>query len=443
MEAFEINGPVCLNGAIEPIGAKNEALQVICASLLTPRPVTIHNIPLIQDVLHLIEILKELGVHAEQIGVRSYRFQAAEVELDRLEGDSFFQLGSALRGSVMLLGPLLGRYGRGIVPRPGGDKIGRRRLDTHIMALEGLGAVFQYDQERSCFDVQTGSGLRGASIFLDEPSVTGTANALMAAVMAQGTTVIYNAACEPYLQQLARLLNAMGAQVEGVGTNQLVIKGQPGLQGTEHTCLPDMIEVGSFIGLAAMTGSSLRIQQAGVAHLGQTVRMFRQLGIAIEQEQDDLIVDQRSCYEIDTYLDGSILTVADGPWPMISPDLLSIALVVATQAKGNVLIHQKMFESRLFFVDELIEMGAQVILCDPHRATVMGLGRQHPLRGIKVRSPDIRAGVALLIAALSAEGRSIIFNVDQIDRGYERIDSRLNQLGAGIQRYSADFNWRT
>ncbi len=443
MEAFEINGPVCLNGAIEPIGAKNEALQVICASLLTPRPVTIHNIPLIQDVLHLIEILKELGVHAEQIGVRSYRFQAAEVELDRLEGDSFFQLGSALRGSVMLLGPLLGRYGRGIVPRPGGDKIGRRRLDTHIMALEGLGAVFQYDQERSCFDVQTRSGLRGASIFLDEPSVTGTANALMAAVMAQGTTVIYNAACEPYLQQLARLLNAMGAQVEGVGTNQLVIKGQPGLQGTEHTCLPDMIEVGSFIGLAAMTGSSLRIQQAGVAHLGQTVRMFRQLGIAIEQEQDDLIVDQRSCYEIDTYLDGSILTVADGPWPMISPDLLSIALVVATQAKGNVLIHQKMFESRLFFVDELIEMGAQVILCDPHRATVMGLGRQHPLRGIKVRSPDIRAGVALLIAALSAEGRSIIFNVDQIDRGYERIDSRLNQLGAGIQRYSADFNWRT
>lgn len=443
MEAFEINGPVCLNGAIEPIGAKNEALQVICASLLTPRPVTIHNIPLIQDVLHLIEILKELGVHAEQIGVRSYRFQAAEVELDRLEGDSFFQLGSALRGSVMLLGPLLGRYGRGIVPRPGGDKIGRRRLDTHIMALEGLGAVFQYDRERSCFDVQTGSGLRGASIFLDEPSVTGTANALMAAVMAQGTTVIYNAACEPYLQQLARLLNAMGAQVEGVGTNQLVIKGQPGLQGTEHTCLPDMIEVGSFIGLAAMTGSSLRIQQAGVAHLGQTVRMFRQLGIAIEQEQDDLIVDQRSCYEIDTYLDGSILTVADGPWPMISPDLLSIALVVATQAKGNVLIHQKMFESRLFFVDELIEMGAQVILCDPHRATVMGLGRQHPLRGIKVRSPDIRAGVALLIAALSAEGRSIIFNVDQIDRGYERIDSRLNQLGAGIQRYSADFNWRT
>lgn len=442
MEAFEINGPVTLSGTIEPIGAKNEALQVICSSLLTDQPVTIHNIPLIQDVLHLINILEELGVKVETIGERSYRFQASEIALDRLEGDSFFQLGSALRGSVMLLGPLLGRFGKGLVPRPGGDKIGRRRLDTHIMALEALGAEFQYDTERACFDVRS-LGLKGSTIFLDEPSVTGTANALMAAALAEGTTIIYNAACEPYLQQLSRLLEAMGARIEGIGTNQLVIQGQTSLGGADHTCLPDMIEVGSFIGLAAMTRSEVRIRNAGVDHLGQTLRMFRQLGINIDRQEDDLVVDQRSCYEIDTYLDGSILTIADGPWPMISPDLLSIALVVATQARGNVLIHQKMFESRLFFVDELIEMGAQVILCDPHRATVMGLGRHYNLRGVKVRSPDIRAGVALLIAALSAQGRSIIYNVDQIDRGYERIDTRLNNLGAGIKRYSAEFNWRT
>lgn len=440
MEAFEINGPVTLEGSIAPIGAKNEALQVICATLLTDQPVTIHNIPLIRDVLHLIDILKALGVEVSPVGERSYRFVASEVSQANLEGHDFFQLGSALRGSVMLLGPFLGRFGKGIVPRPGGDKIGRRRLDTHIMALEALGAEFQYDTERACFDVKT-AGLTGNTIFLDEPSVTGTANALLAAVLAKGTTVIYNAACEPYLQQLGRLLNAMGAHVTGIGTNRLEVVGKPKLQSAEHTCLPDMIEVGSFIGLAAMTRSHLRIQQAGIPHLGQTLRMFRQLGIGIHEEGDDLLVGQQSCYEIDTYRDGSILTIADGPWPMISPDLLSIALVVATQARGNVLIHQKMFESRLFFVDELIEMGAQVILCDPHRATVMGLGRNHLLKGIKVRSPDIRAGVALLIAALSAQGRSIIYNVDQIDRGYEQIDTRLNQLGAGIQRYSAAFNW--
>ena len=443
MEAFEINGPVKLNGSVAPIGAKNEALQVICAVLLTDQAVTIHNIPMIKDVLHLIEIQKAIGVSVTQVGERSYRFQAADLQMHKLEEGDFFKLGSALRGSVMILGPLLGRYGRGIVPRPGGDKIGRRRLDTHIMALEALGATFQYDAERACFDVRAPSaGLRGSEVFLDEPSVTGTANALMAAVLAKGNTTIYNAACEPYLQQLSRLLNAMGAEISGIGTNCLHIEGRPNLSSADHTCLPDMIEVGSFIGLAAMTGSQLRIQDAGIQHLGQTLRLFRQLGIRINEENDDLLVDQEACYEIDTYRDGSILTIADGPWPMYSPDLLSVALVVATQAKGNVLIHQKMFESRLFFVDNLIEMGAQVILCDPHRATVMGLGRQYALKGIKVRSPDIRAGVALLIAALSARGRSIIYNVDQIDRGYEQIDTRLNRLGANIHRYTAEFNWQ-
>ncbi len=441
MEAFEINGPVSLDGTIEPQGAKNEALQVICATLMTDDKVTIRNIPAISDVLRLIDILRGLNVEIKQIDDHSYEFCAANIDLDYLESETFFNLGSSLRGSVMLLGPLLARYGTGLIPRPGGDKIGRRRLDTHFMALEKLGATFSYDPDRECFDVKT-KRLKANFIFLDEPSVTGTANALMAAAMAEGETTIYNAACEPYLQQLGRLINQMGGHVNGIGTNQLIVQGSNRLGGGDHTCLPDMIEVGSFLGLGAMTQSNMVIKNAGLDHLGQILTMFQKLGVQLSIQGDDIHLPKGQNYEVETYLDGSILTVSDGPWPQITPDLLSIALVVATQAKGNVLIHQKMFESRLFFVDNLIEMGAQVILCDPHRATVMGLGRNHPLRGIKVRSPDIRAGVALLIAALSAEGNSIIYNVDQIDRGYENIDNRLNALGAGIQRYSAEFTWK-
>lgn len=440
MEAFEIQGPVTLSGAIEPQGAKNEALQVICACLLTDKSVTIRNIPAISDVLHLIDILNGLGVKVKALDKHTYEFQASEIDLNYLESEEFFSLGSTLRGSVMLLGPLLGRFGVGLIPRPGGDKIGRRRLDTHFLALEKLGAHFNYDRRRECFDVQT-QKLTGDFIFLDEPSVTGTANAIMAAAAAKGETTIYNAACEPYLQQLCNMINGMGGDIEGVGTNQLVIQGVQNFNGCDHTCLADMIEVGSFIGLGAMTQSEITIKNAGIGYLGQIPSMFKKLGIQLDFEGDDIHLPGKQDYEIETYLDGSILSIDDGPWPQITPDLLSIALVVATQARGNVLIHQKMFESRLFFVDNLIEMGAQVILCDPHRATVMGLGRQHPLRATKVRSPDIRAGVALLIAALSAQGKSTIYNVDQVDRGYEKIDERLNSLGAGIKRYSAEFSW--
>ncbi len=440
MEAFEINGPVRLEGSLEPQGSKNEALQVICATLLTDKKVVIRNIPAINDVLKLIDILEGLGVKVEKIDEHSYSFHADDINLGYLESEHFFKLGSALRGSVMLLGPLLGRFGRGLIPKPGGDKIGRRRLDTHFLALEKLGVTFTYDRKRECFDVETGQ-LKGHFIFLDEPSVTGTANALMAASLAEGETTIYNAACEPYLQQLGKLIKQMGGHVSGIGTNQLVVQGTKNLKGADHTCLPDMIEVGSFLGLGAMTQSNLWIKNAGVEYLGQIPAMFQKLGIDLTIKGDDIQLPKNRNYEVETYLDGSILTISDGPWPQFTPDLLSIALVVATQAKGNVLIHQKMFESRLFFVDNLIEMGAQVILCDPHRATVMGLGREHPLWGTQVRSPDIRAGVALLIAALSAEGQSTIYNVDQIDRGYEQIDQRLNDLGAGIKRYHAEFSW--
>lgn len=441
MEVFEITGPVQMNGEIHPQGAKNEALQVICATLLTDQPVVIRNIPAISDVLNLIKILEALNVKVEKLTEHDYRFQADDLKLENLESRTFFELGGSLRGSVMLLGPMLARFGRGLIPRPGGDKIGRRRLDTHFSALEKMGIEFKYDPNRECFDVKAGQ-IQGTYIHMEEPSVTGTANVLMAASMAKGQTVIYNAACEPYLQQLSWMVDQMGGKVEGIGTNQLIVEGVNALSGCEHRCLADIIEVGSFMGMAAMTGSALTIKNAGVQHLGIIPSTFGKLGIHYQVNEDEIhIPAHENSYEAETFMDGSILTISDGPWPMFTPDLLSIALVVATQAKGNVLIHQKMFESRLFFVDSVIDMGGQVILCDPHRATVMGLGRSHKLRGIKMRSPDIRAGVALLIAALSAEGTSTIFNVDQIDRGYEKIDERLNTLGAGIKRLTADFHW--
>ncbi|MBE0641071.1 MAG: UDP-N-acetylglucosamine 1-carboxyvinyltransferase, partial [Bacteroidales bacterium] len=421
------------SGSIRPQGAKNEALQIICAVLLSPEPITISNIPDIRDVNFLITILEDMGVEVTRPEPGTCVFRAADINLDYLDSEEFFRNASSLRGSIMILGPMLARFRKGIIPQPGGDKIGRRRLDTHFIGLNKLGADFAYDEDRKCFKVST-PGLRGAYIHLDEASVTGTANVLMAAVMAEGTTTIFNAACEPYLVQLSKMLNRMGARISGVGSNLLVIEGVPKLQGTEHRMQSDMIEIGSFIGLAAMTQSDITLLDVDQNALGIIPETFRKLGIQLDFIGPNLHIPAQECYEIDTFMDGSILTIADAPWPGFTPDLISIALVTATQARGSVLIHQKMFESRLFFVDKLIDMGAQIILCDPHRATIIGLGRKHTLRGIRMSSPDIRAGVALLIAALSAQGRSVIDNIEQIDRGYQHIDARLRALGASIER---------
>jgi len=433
MASFEVIGGKKLSGSIEPQGAKNEALQILCAVLLTPEKVTISNIPAIVDVLALIDILKDLGVKVEQQSEDTYTFQADEVNLDYLKTDTYKKKGASLRGSIMIMGPLLTRFKKAFLPKPGGDKIGRRRLDTHFLGFEKLGAKFNYDSNESFYSVEA-SNLHGTYILLDEPSVTGTANIVMTAVMAKGKTTIFNAACEPYLQQLCEMLNRMGAKITGVGSNLVHIEGVDYLGGTEHRMLPDMIEIGSFIGLAAMTQSEITITNCRVDMLGNILPVFEKLGIQLEVRGDDIYVPAQERYEIQRFIDGSILTVADGPWPLFTPDLLSIVLVVATQAKGSVLIHQKMFESRLFFVDKLIDMGAQIILCDPHRASVIGINRAYKLRGITMSSPDIRAGVSLLIAALSAEGKSTINNIDQIDRGYQRIDQRLNALGADIKR---------
>lgn len=433
MGIFEINGGNKLKGDLVPQGAKNEALQVICAVLLTPEKVTIKNIPNIRDVNKLIDLLRDLGVKVNQLNESDYEFQADDIDVDYLVSDEFKQKGGGLRGSIMIMGPLLSRFGKAYMPRPGGDKIGRRRLDTHFIGFEKLGAKFEYDDAAKFYRVE-GSNLKGAYMLLDEASVTGTANIVMAASMAKGTTTIYNAACEPYLQQLSKMLNSMGAKISGVGSNLLTIEGVDSLGGCVHTILPDMIEVGSFIGLAAMTQSEINIKNVSYDNLGMIPSVFERMGIQMERRGDDIFIPEQEVYEIDTFIDGSILTVADAPWPGFTPDLLSIVLVVATQARGSMLIHQKMFESRLFFVDKLIDMGAQIILCDPHRATVIGLGRSQPLRGIEMTSPDIRAGVSLLIAALSAEGKSVIHNIEQIDRGYQNIDTRLNKLGADIKR---------
>lgn len=433
--SFEITGGRRLKGEITPQGAKNEALQILCAVLLTSEPVVIENVPDIRDVNKLIELLSRMGVRIEKTGDHTYTFQAENVDLQYLESKEFYRLGAALRGSIMIVGPLLARYGKASIPKPGGDKIGRRRLDTHFIGFRNLGATFDFDTTENFYRVNA-SGLKGAYMLLDEASVTGTANIVMAAVLAEGTTTIYNAACEPYLQQLCKMLNRMGARISGIGSNLLEIEGVRSLKGTTHRILPDMIEVGSFIGLAAMTQSEITIKNAGIAHLGIIPSTFQRLGIKMEFRGDDIYIPSQEKYEIDTFIDGSILTVADAIWPGFTPDLISVVLVTATQATGTVLIHQKMFESRLFFTDKLIDMGAQIILCDPHRATVIGLGRKHLLKGISMTSPDIRAGVALLIAALSAKGKSTINNIEQIDRGYERIDERLNALGAEIKRVS-------
>lgn len=433
MSNFIVHGGKKLNGTITPQGAKNEALQILSAVLLTNQTVTIHNIPNIIDVNLLIELLVDMGVVVTKLSNHSYSFTASNIDIDYLSSDKFRKKGGMLRGSVMLAGPMLARFKKAYIPKPGGDKIGRRRLDTHIIGFEKLGAIFNYNDELNVFTITT-NGLKGTYMLLDEPSVTGTANIVMAAVLAQGTTTIYNAACEPYIQQLCTMLNSMGAKINGIGSNLLTINGVDSLQGTVHTILPDMIEVGSFIGLAAMTQSDITIKGAGVKHLGIIPEKFQQLGIKMNIINDDIHIPAQDSYEIQTFLDGSVLTLYDHPWPGFTPDLLSIVLVVATQAKGSVLVHQKMFESRLFFVDKLIDMGAQIILCDPHRATVIGLGRKHKLRGITMSSPDIRAGQALLIAALSAEGKSVIQNIEQIDRGYQFIDTRLQALGADIVR---------
>jgi UDP-N-acetylglucosamine 1-carboxyvinyltransferase len=433
MATFKIKGGNRLRGELHPQGAKNEALQVICAVLLTSEKVTISNIPEISDVIKLIEILSQLGVKTERVGKGIYTFQADEVQLDYLKTETFAKQAASLRGSIMIVGPLLARFGVGYIPQPGGDKIGRRRVDTHFIGLQKLGASFNYNSLEHFYSVEAPK-LTGTYMLLDEASVTGTANILMAATMAEGTTTIYNAACEPYLQQLCKMLVLMGAKIEGIGSNLLTIKGVSSLKGCSHEILPDMIEVGSFIGLAAMTKSEITIKNSGIRHLGIIPDQFKRLGITIEEKGDDLYIPSQEHYEIETFMDGSIMTIADAPWPGLTPDLLSIFLVLATQAKGSVLIHQKMFESRLFFVDKLIDMGAQIILCDPHRATVIGLDHKYPLRGTNMSSPDIRAGVALLIAALSAQGTSKISNIEQIDRGYEHIDERLNAIGADITR---------
>ena len=433
MAIFEIEGGHKLRGEIIPQGAKNEALQVICAVLLTAEPVTITNIPEIRDVLKLIELLQSLGVKVTRNERGSYTFVSDGINLDFLNSADFKKQGAALRGSIMIVGPLLARFGRGYIPSPGGDKIGRRRLDTHFEGFINLGAQFEFQAENNFYKVSS-DRLKGCYMLLDEASVTGTANILMAAALAEGTTTIYNAACEPYLQQLCLMLNSMGAKISGIGSNQLTIEGVTQMKGCEHRCLPDMIEIGSFIGMAAITQSEITLKGCRVDMLGIIPKMFQRLGVKLEIKGDDIYIPAMDHYEIDTFIDGSILTVSDQIWPGFTPDLISIALVTATQARGTVLIHQKMFESRLFFVDNLIDMGAQIILCDPHRATVIGLDRRTQLKGITMSSPDIRAGVALLIAAMSAKGKSTIKNIEQIDRGYERIEERLNALGAKITR---------
>jgi UDP-N-acetylglucosamine 1-carboxyvinyltransferase len=433
MASFKIEGGKKLKGEIIPQGAKNEALQVICAVLLSPDKITINNIPDILDVNNLILLLEKMGVTVLKNTANSYTFQAKNIDLGYLETDEFYQQSASLRGSVMIVGPLVARFGRAFIPKPGGDKIGRRRLDTHFLGIQKLGAEFSYDIDKKQYKIHA-KQLKGCYMLLDEASVTGTANILMTAVLAQGITTIYNAACEPYLQQLCKMLNSMGAKITGVGSNLLTIEGVISLSGCKHTILPDMIEVGSFIGMAAMTGSEITIKNVSYNDLGIIPDSFRRLGIKLEQVGDDIFIPEQDSYAIESFIDGSIMTIADAPWPGLTPDLLSVFLVVAAKAKGSILIHQKMFESRLFFVDKLIDMGAQIILCDPHRATVIGLGEQLHLRASVMSSPDIRAGIALLIAALAAEGTSTIHNIDQIDRGYQDIDKRLNALGANIIR---------
>ncbi|MBM56193.1 MAG: UDP-N-acetylglucosamine 1-carboxyvinyltransferase [Euryarchaeota archaeon] len=435
MSSFIIEGGHKLSGEVIPQGAKNEALQILSAVLLTPGEVEISNLPDIVDVNKLIDLLGSMGVKTRKLDEGKWWFKADEVNLDYLSSDEFSKKGSSLRGSVMILGPLLSRYGIGALPRPGGDKIGRRRMDTHFLGFKALGAEFSYDAATGFFNASVPGGkLKGTTMLLDEASVTGTANVVMAAALAEGTTTIYNAACEPYLQQLCKLINQMGGKISGVGSNLLTIEGVEELGGATHRCLPDMIEIGSFIGMAAMTKSEITIKDVCYDELGIIPRIFRRMGVKIERRGDDIFVPAQDHYEIEKFIDGSILTVSDAPWPGFTPDLLSIVLVMATQAKGSVMIHQKMFESRLFFVDKLIDMGAQIILCDPHRATVIGLDHTSPLRAVTMTSPDIRAGVSLLIAALSAEGTSTIHNIGQIDRGYQNIDERLRQLGAQITR---------
>ncbi len=433
MAIFEVHGGHKLKGDIIPQGAKNEALQILCAVLLTKEKVVISNIPNIVDINKLIELLAELGVKVESTGHEEYTFQADSVNIDYLVSPEFKKKGGSLRGSMMIVGPMLTRFGKAYMPKPGGDKIGRRRVDTHFMGFEALGAKFNYHADSEIFEVE-GKNLKGAYMLLDEASVTGTANIVMAAVLAEGTTTIYNAACEPYLQQLCKMLNRMGAKISGIGSNLLTIDGVKELKGTTHRILPDMIEIGSFIGMAAVTQSEITIKDVSYDNLGIIPTIFGRLGIKMERRGDDIFIPEQESYEIDTFIDGSILTISDAIWPGFTPDLISIALVTAIQARGNVLVHQKMFESRLFFVDKLIDMGAKIILCDPHRATVMGLDRKVQLRAIQMASPDIRAGVALLIAAMSAKGKSIIFNINQIDRGYQNIDTRLNAIGAQIIR---------
>ena len=436
MGAFEIIGGKKLKGEITPQGAKNEALQVINAVLLTPDKVTINNIPDIIDVNKLIDLLSTLGVKINKVGKGSYTFQADEIDVDFMMSDEYKVKGASLRGSIMVVGPLLARFGKGYIPKPGGDKIGRRRLDTHFIGFQNLGAKFEYDSATNFYKAHAPEGLKGAYMLLDEASVTGTANIIMAAVLAEGETTIYNAACEPYIQQLSEMLNKMGANISGIGSNKLIINGVKELKGCEHTILPDMIEIGSFIGLAAMTQSEITIKNVAYDKLGMIPNIFKRLGIKLERINDDIYIPSQDHYEIESFIDGSIMTISDHPWPGFTPDLLSIVLVTATQARGSVLIHQKMFESRLFFVDKLIDMGAQIILCDPHRATVIGLDRKALLKGITMTSPDIRAGVSLLIAALSAKGKSTVLNIEQIDRGYENIEGRLLSLGADIKRIS-------
>jgi len=433
MASFIVTGGKKLKGEIIPQGAKNEALQVICAVLLTPEKVTISNIPNIIDVNKLIQLLSDIGVKVEQINKDTYSFQADDINLDYFSSEDFKTKGAGLRGSIMIVGPLLSRFGIGFIPKPGGDKIGRRRLDTHFIGFQNLGAEFEYDKENSFYRVK-GDNLKGTYMLLDEASVTGTANIVMAASMAEGTTTIYNAACEPYLQQLCEMINRMGGKITGVGSNLLKIEGVKKLEGCDHRCLPDMIEIGSFIGLAAMTSSEITIKDVQYEKLGIIPEIFKRMGIKIERRGDDIFIPSQEHYEIESFIDGSIMTISDAPWPGFTPDLVSIALVTATQARGSVLIHQKMFESRLFFVDKLIDMGAQIILCDPHRATVIGLDKKTKLKGVTMTSPDIRAGVSLLIAALSAKGTSTIHNIGQIDRGYQDIDIRLKNLGAQIER---------
>ena len=433
MASFVIEGGHRLSGDIYPQGAKNEVLQIICATLLTAEEVTVHNIPDILDVNNLIQLMRDMGVSVSKKGIDTYSFQAANIDFAYLESDAFLKKCSSLRGSVMLVGPMVARFGKAMISKPGGDKIGRRRLDTHFIGIQNLGADFVYNEERGIYEISA-KQLHGSYMLLDEASVTGTANIVMAAVLAKGKTTIYNAACEPYVQQLCRMLNRMGAKIEGIASNLLTIEGVDELHGTEHTILPDMIEVGSFIGMAAMTRSELTIKNVSYENLGIIPDSFRRLGIKMEQWEDDIYVPAQETYQIESFIDGSIMTIADAPWPGLTPDLLSVLQVVATQAKGSVLIHQKMFESRLFFVDKLIDMGAQIILCDPHRAVVIGHDHGFKLRGGNMTSPDIRAGIALLIAAMSADGISRIHNIEQIDRGYQNIEGRLNALGARITR---------